>query len=266
MLRTTLNWLTRIFILLIVLDIGYRVYDTLIHALFHGSIYLRAGPFLLLWLLTAYVVIPRIHRWLTRLYLPDYYIGRVRTGDGLLGDPVNLAVDGTKAELVKAMKDDGWRLADPLTFRSSLRMVKATLLHQSYETAPVSSLYLFGGMQDFAFQKEVNGNTHARHHVRFWKSPTGWWLPGGNKVDWLGAATYDRRIGLSLFTGQITHKIAENTDDERDMVASTLARKGRVTRLEHFSTAYTSRNGGGDNIKTDGSFVIANIRQSEVKK
>jgi len=259
-LPTLFNWLTRAVVFGLSILIGYEIYDRLIRALFHFDGYMRIGPFLAIFVLSAYVALPFIHRRLTKLYLPDYYIGRVRTGDGLLGDPVNLAVNGTKAELVKAMKAEGWSSADPITLKTTWRMITSSVLKQSYPKAPVSSLFLFGNKQDLAFQKEVNGNPHARHHVRFWKSPSDWWLPGGHKVNWLGAATYDRRIGLSLFTGQITHKIAENTDEERDFTAESLSKHGHLTRLEHFSTAYRSRNGGGDNIETDGSFVIVNLR------
>ena len=34
-------------------------------------------------------------------------------------------------------------------------------------------------------------------------------LPGGYAVGWLAAGTYDRSVGLSWFTLQITHKIAD---------------------------------------------------------
>ncbi|MEB0259978.1 hypothetical protein, partial [Undibacterium sp. 5I1] len=46
----------------------------------------------LFWVLLAYLVLPRLHRILTQLYVPHYFIGRTRTSDGLLGDPVNLAI------------------------------------------------------------------------------------------------------------------------------------------------------------------------------
>ena len=45
-------------------------------------------------------------------------------------------------------------------------------------------------------------------------------LPGGYAADWLAAGTYDRAVGFSLFTFQITHKIEANTDIERDFVVS----------------------------------------------
>ncbi|MFD0758198.1 hypothetical protein [Arthrobacter ulcerisalmonis] len=50
--------------------------------------------FLIFWAALAYLVLPRLHRILTRIYLPDYFIGRSRTSDGLLGDPVNVAFRG----------------------------------------------------------------------------------------------------------------------------------------------------------------------------
>lgn len=251
-------WFRRIILLLFSWLLGILAYDILVSAIFddEGT---RIIPIVLLWALTAYIVLPRVHRFLTRLYLPDYFIGRVRTGDGLLGDPVNLAVTGTKLQLVRAMKADGWHLAEPITFKTSWRMVVSTLLKRSYPTAPVSNLFLFGKQQDLAFQKEVNGNPHARHHVRFWKVPAGWYLPGGYKTQWVGAATYDRRVGFSLFTGQVTHKIAENTDEERDYVADSLAKHGRLETIKHFSTAYHSRNGGGDSIKTDGVLQMLHL-------
>ena len=54
----------------------------------------------------------RLHRILTRIYLPYYFIGRARTSDGLLGDPVNVALLGSEEQLHSAMHQAGWTLAD----------------------------------------------------------------------------------------------------------------------------------------------------------
>jgi hypothetical protein len=134
--------------------------------------------FLLFWLLLAYLVLPRLHRILTTIYVPDYFIGRARTSDGLLGDPVNLAFLGDGEQIERAMRASGWTKADPVTFASSWRIVTSTLRRRSYHEAPVSPLFLFGRQQDFAYQQEVDGNPAQRHHVRFWKCPDGWLLPG----------------------------------------------------------------------------------------
>lgn len=258
-LATSALWLKRFLYLAVSLFVGFIVYDNLISDLLSNPIN-GVFNFLLLWALTAYIVLPRVHRFLTKVYVPDYFIGRVRTGDGLLGDPVNLAVIGTKKQLIQVMKKDGWEIADELSAKSSWAMVRSTIRNISYPTAPVSSLFLFGNKQDIAFQKEINNNPKARHHVRFWKTPAGWYLPGGHEADWVGAATFDRRVGFSLFTGQITHKIAENTDEERDFVGKSLAKSGKKEIIRHFSTAYHSKNGGGDAIKTDGSLVVVDLK------
>jgi len=214
--------------------------------------------FVAIWVLAAYLLLPRLNRLLTRIYVPDYFIGRARTVDGLLGDPVNLAVVGTPQALREAMLSAGWTEADPVTWRSSWRIVRDSVLRRSYPAAPVSPLFVFGQKQTLAFEKEVAGSPAQRHHVRYWACPPGWRLPGGFAVDLVGAATFDRRVGLSLFTFQITHKIAENTDQERDLVAAALRSAGASVHIvRHFSTGYHARNGGGDAIETDGDLPIA---------
>src|SRR6478609_2544430 len=178
--------------------------------------------FVLFWLVLAYLVLPRLHRILTQIYVPDYFIGRARTSDGLLGDPINLALLGSEAQIDDAMRAAGWTRADNVTFASSGRIISSTLLRRSYDEAPVSPLFLFGRQQDVAYQQEVKGNPAKRHHVRFWRCPDGWLLPGGHAADWLAAGTFDRTVGFSLFTLQITHKIDANTDIERDHIVTTL--------------------------------------------
>ncbi|HYP72936.1 MAG TPA: LssY C-terminal domain-containing protein [Microbacterium sp.] len=217
---------------------------------------------ILFWVLLAYLVLPRLHRILTTIYVPDYFIGRARTSDGLLGDPVNLAVMGTREQLEAVMDAARWRAADPVTLRSSWRIVTSTLTRRSYDEAPVSPLFLFDRQQDLAYQQEVDGNPAQRHHVRFWKCPDGWLLPGGRRVDWLAAATFDTSVGLSLFTLQVTHRIDADTDIERDHVVQTVSDADRAVAVEvlkDFSTGYHARNGGGDSIRTDGDLPILDV-------
>ena len=218
--------------------------------------------FVVFWLVLAYLVLPRLHRILTAIYVPDYFIGRARTSDGLLGDPVNLALDGEEAQVHAALAAAGWTRADDVTLASSWRIVTSTLTRHSYDEAPVSPLFLFGRQQDFAYQQEVEGNPARRHHVRFWRTPEGWLLPGGRRVDWLAAGTFDRAVGFSLFTLQITHKIDADIDVERDHIVTTVLAANpdaRVEVLHDFSTGYHSRNGGGDSIRTDGDLPIVDV-------
>ncbi|HKX14482.1 MAG TPA: LssY C-terminal domain-containing protein [Propionibacteriaceae bacterium] len=227
-------------------------------------------PMLLLvvfWVLLTYLLLPRLHRILTRLYVPGYFIGRARTSDGLLGDPVNLALRGHEAQVHAAMTRAGWTRADDLSFTSGMRILTSTLRRRSYSEAPVSPLHLFDRQQDFAYQEEVAGSPSKRHHVRFWRCPEGWMLPGGYAVDWLAAGTYDKSVGLSLFTLQVTHKIEEDTDVERDHIVETVKATNpevEVEVIENFSTGYHSRNGGGDLIITDGNLPIIDVRGVDV--
>lgn len=219
------------------------------------------------WGFVAYLLLPRLHGILTAVYVPDYFIGRTRTSDGLLGDPVNLGFHGREDQVHTAFATAGWTRADDLGPRASWHIVRAVLARRSYREAPVSPLHLFGRQQDFAYQQEVASSPSRRHHVRLWRCPGGWLLPGGFPVDWLGAATYDRRVGLSLFTLQITHKIDQDIDVERDLVVQSLTSAGSmapVRTIQRFASGYHSRNGGGDVIRTDGDLPIVDLRMIPV--
>lgn len=230
-----------------------------------GWTYLWA--FLPFWLIVTYLLLPRIHSVLSRIYVPDYFIGRSRTREGLLGDPVNLGFRGSESQIHEAMVRAGWHRADELNLLSSWRLATGTILRRSYPDAPVSALYLFGQRQAFTYQQEVEGNPAQRHHVRFWPCPAGWRLPGGHKTDWLAAGTYDKAVGLSLFTLQFTHRIDADIDSERDHIVTTLtapvaSNNGiSVKQLRNFSTGYHHRNGGGDAIRTDGDLPIVDLRE-----
>lgn len=250
----------RLLYVVITIAVGWAVYYFLLSRLARGPE--QVWVFLPVWLIAAYALLPRVHKILSSLYIPDYFIGRTRTGDGVLGDPVNLAVIGPEYELRETMAAAGWIEADPITPATAWRTLTSTLLGRSYPQAPVSSLYVFGNRQDMAFQREIDGNPRKRHHVRFWKCPQGWMLPGGFAVDWVGAGTYDKRVGLSLFTFQITHKIADGTDEERDFIIETLRTAHAVESvhvIRHFSSGYHHRNGGGDAIRTDGHLPIIDL-------
>ena len=130
------------------------------------------------WAALAYLVLPRVHRILTKIYLPDYFIGRARTSDGLLGDPVNLALLGSEDQVHAAMHRVSWTQYDHFDRNSSRRIILSTLTRRSYAEAPVSPLFIFGRQQDSAYQQEVDGSPGKRHHVRFWRCPPGRVPPG----------------------------------------------------------------------------------------
>jgi hypothetical protein len=103
--------------------------------------------------IAAYIILPRAVRMglkiLQRKLVPSFTI----TGDGLPGDPVNLALIGTLQQLRAAFAAVGWSEADRLGPASSWRMIRAFVFNSPYPTAPFSTLYLFGRGQDIGFQK-----------------------------------------------------------------------------------------------------------------
>ena len=88
------------------------------------------------WVLLTYITLPRLHQLMTWIYLPDYFIGRTRTTEGVLSDPVNLAFDGSERDLHVAMRRAGWVLAEERTLASAWSMVRSTLLRRSYPGGP----------------------------------------------------------------------------------------------------------------------------------
>ena len=97
--------------------------------------------------IAAYVILPRIVRMslkiLQRKSVPSFTL----TGDGFPGDPVNLALVGTLAQLRAAFAGAEWTEADPLGLKSSWGMVVAFVLNRPYPAAPFSTLYLFGAVR-----------------------------------------------------------------------------------------------------------------------
>jgi hypothetical protein len=216
------------------------------------------------WVITAYIALPWLHRLLSRFYVPDHFIGRSRTADGILSDPVNMGLNGSKHDLIRAMEAAGWTVAEDITPISIWKVVRAVVFNKSYPSAPMSRAFLFGKRHAVGFEIQVNNSPRVRHHVRFWKTPRNWYLPGGYKVDWLGAATYDKSVGMSLFTMQFTHAIHANVDKERDFLITSLTEASQIAktrRIDHFFPAYKTRNGFGHEYITDGSMVIAELKE-----
>ena len=179
-----------------------------------------------------------------------------RTRTGIPGDPVNVAIVATESQLVQALLKAGWQPADPITLHSTLRITASTVFHRAYAHAPVSNLYVGRHKQDLAFEQVVGKDARRRHHVRFWKSRE---VDTAGRPLWLGAATYDKGVGISHTTGLPTHHIAPDVDAERDKLMMDLRRAGEVGYwfwIDHFQEQLQGRNGGGDPYHTDGRLAV----------
>ena len=150
-----------------------------------------------------------------------------RTALGLPGDAINVGLEGTEDDVLCAMNAAGWRPADPVTLSSSLRIAGSVVFDRPYQQAPVSPLFYDNRKQDLAFEKPAGKSATKRHHVRFWKA-----LDAGDDglPVWLGAATFDDKVGVSHYTGQITHHMAPDIDAERDLLSATSPRPTRSRR------------------------------------
>jgi LssY C-terminus len=182
-----------------------------------------------------------------------------RTAQGIPGDPINVGLIGDEKEVLCAMNAAKWYPADPVTFRSSIEIAGSVLLDRAYRDAPVSPLFYLGRREDLAFEKPSGNSADRRHHVRFWKV-----LDHGqeDRPVWLGAVTFDKGVGVSHFTGAITHHIDPDIDSERDELAKDLEDAGMVSakyQVTGVGLTLTGRNGGGDLYYTDGEVWILRL-------
>jgi hypothetical protein len=181
------------------------------------------------------------------------------TKQGIPGDALNVGLFGDRATVIRAMHEAGWYPADPITLKSSVEIVDSVLLDRPYKDAPVSPLYYAGRVEDFAFEKPSGKSADRRHHVRFWQV-----LDKGleGRPVWLGSVTFDRGVGLSHYTGQVTHHIAPDIDAERDGLINDLKTAQvveAVYQVTGVGPTLNGRNGEGDPYWTDGEIGIARL-------
>ena len=179
------------------------------------------------------------------------------TAQGIPGDPLNVGLVGSQEDIVRTMHVAGWHPADPITFQTSLKIIDSVVLNRPDPDAPVSSLFYEGRREDLAFEKPVGSSADRRHHVRLWKV-----LARGQegRPVWLGSATFDRGVGLSRYTGQVTHHIDPDIDAERDGLISDLVQAGMVEvryQVSGIGPTLSGRNGEGDPYATDGEIWMA---------
>jgi hypothetical protein len=181
-----------------------------------------------------------------------------KTGDGHPGDPLNVALIGTKEQVEAIMKAAGWVPATALGIRSDIKIAEDTVLKRQDAGAPVSNLFLFDRKEDLAFEQPVGGNPRQRNHVRFWKTER---VDDGRPV-WIGSASYDERVEISRATIQVTHRIDADIDKERDHLFADLKQTGDLAdqyAIDGFHKELEGRNGGGDPWRTDGRLFVGVI-------
>jgi hypothetical protein len=224
--------------------------------------------------IAAYLVLPRVIRMglkvLQRKLVPSFTV----TGDGLPGDPVNLALVGTLQQLRTAFAALGWSEADRLDLKSSWGMVKAFAFNSPYPTAPFSTLYLFGRGQDIGFQKAIDDSPRKRHHIRFWASELAhaestwkaadFWLntdrpPDDARVIWVGAGTKDTGLSLTKLSFQITHATDADANAERSFIVDELMKNQLVEAVTAVQSGQRLPAERINHYVTDGEITVARL-------
>jgi hypothetical protein len=206
-----------------------------------------AFAILLTYILGAYVLVPALIRVYRILHPPAHLPLYCVTPDGFASDPLNIGILASRRELIMAMSEAGWHVADPLKVRTVVRFILSVLYDWSYPTAPVSSLYMFGRKQDIAFQLPVEGSTKERNHVRFWattydaqqplSSRTIHWhnrhahIATDSNLLWVGAATRDIGVGYIRHNLQFTHVVDPDTNQERELIVDQLSKRKLVKKV-----------------------------------
>jgi len=199
------------------------------------------------YLMLAYIVLPAL--WTHHEHEPGLATLPMvtRTSTGIPGDALNVGLVGSKEDVVRAIHAAGWFPADPITLRTSIEIVGSVVLDRPYHDAPGRS-------------------ADKRHHVRLWQV-----LEKGTdgRPVWLGSVTFDRGVGLSHDTGQVTHHIAPDIDAERDLLMRDLREAGMVQTFFQISgtgPTLLGRNGESDPYYTDGEIDVASLVVNGAKR
>lgn len=177
-----------------------------------------------------------------------------RTGT-LLGDPFNVILLGTSAEIDTAFRSAGWVRAQKPSFLAVTREVTAAIASRPAINAPVSTQYFEGRRQDLAY--ELAGPTvRIRHHIRIW-------LLDSLSLVWVGAANKDVGVIFKPWEPQATHRIDAHIDRERDLIVRDLEAGGCADLVDYLNlpgAVTQARNASGQKIVSDGRTAVVRLR------
>jgi len=197
------------------------------------------------------------HRELTEMPALPKFLPRSanRTGT-VLGDPFNVLLLGTAAEIDSAFRAAGWLPAQKRSVLSVTREVTAAIASRPAITAPVSTQYFAGRPQDLAYEL-AGPNVRIRHHVRIW-------LLDSLALVWVGAANKDVGVIFRPWEPQATHRIESHIDWERDRVVHDLEASGCGDLVEYMrlpGAVTEARNVSGQKVVSDGRTAVVRLRR-----
>jgi hypothetical protein len=174
-------------------------------------------------------------------------------------DLTNVMFIGSRDDIATAFEAAGWIEPQQASLRTHIRSIRAVADGHGDSTAPMSELLVEDQKADMSWQKSFN-DLSKRHHIRIWKQLETW---NGRQV-WIGAATHDIDFAFWRRGSALTHKIAENVDDERDKVVNDLLFTSCASVLdtpERFEIPTFTRNATGDSMRTDTRIAILQVNE-----
>ncbi len=176
-------------------------------------------------------------------------------------DLLNVMFIGSREDVADAFEAAGWMKPKPATLRTNIQRIRAVADGHGDRTAPMSDLLVQDSKAEMSWQKGFN-DVSKRHHIRIWKQPVTW---NGQQV-WVGAATRDVDFAFLRPGNAMTHKIAEDVDQERDKVVNDLVFTSCVDMaddMDRLDVPMVTRNATGDPMRTDTRISILQLNACE---
>ena len=190
--------------------------------------------------------------------LPKFVPRSENRAGTVLGDPFNVLLLGTAAEIDSAFRAAGWLPAQKRSVLSVTREVTAAIASRPAITAPVSTQYFEGRPQDLAYEL-AGPNVRIRHHIRIW-------LLDSLSLVWVGAANKDVGVIFKPWEPQATHRIESHIDWERDRVVHDLEASGCGDLLDYMrlpGAVTEARNVSGQKVVSDGRTAVVRVRRCD---
>jgi len=184
----------------------------------------------------------------------DSLPARTRGGNGEPGDVLNVIVEGTEDQLLQAFSRADWVVASSGGLRRRVAAAGAVVLGKSDTHGPVSTQRLFDRVQDLAFERQ-GANARRRHHVRMWAVDS-------TRTLWVGAASEDVGVYLTVVKPRVTHRIATDLNLERDLLARELEAGGCARRLGFVQirgSPGSGKNASGEAFTADGRTTVVRV-------
>ena len=167
---------------------------------------------LIVWLLLAYGALPRLWSEHEHKLIGERDQIISNTSQDIPADPhqpANKMVRESRSPVPSAAP--AGTQANPLSVRSSVGIVSSVVLRRSYPAAPVARCISRTGCRTSRSRSMTADRAPAPSRLRLWRV---------GPHDWIGAATFDRGVGLDLYTFQVTHHIGPDVDGERERVSA----------------------------------------------